>query len=324
MMRLVRPHVICAIFLVSSSPVMRLYPAAAQHVEEPSQEAKLEADALIKEAVEHYSAHRFGAAVLCFKQAYTLVREPELLFNIARSYEKDGRKESAVEGYETFLGAPGTTAELRKAALLAMDGLRKQIEAERIEQEAKKPRESPRKETPQPAAGNGATAPANAAASTIVEPATAPVTAPASAVTGPKASPSSGKAGTRRRPLKISSYVLMGTGAAAWVVGAVFGGLLLGVNDDFQSAGFEPKRVQYRDTMRRYALTCDITFIGGGALVAAGGALFIVDAVKHKSEREKAAAIGRREHQDEGGNVTVTPILSIAAGGLTGGFIGNF
>ncbi len=116
----------------------------------------------------------------------------------------------------------------------------------------------------------------------------------------------------------------MGTGAATLIVGAVFAGLLPGMDDNFHTAGYEPMRVEYRDKMRHYAVTCDITFIGGGVLLAAGGALFIVDTVKHRSERATTPIAGRKENRRGDRKVSMTPLLSLGTGGVIGGLTGHF
>jgi hypothetical protein len=124
--------------------------------------------------------------------------------------------------------------------------------------------------------------------------------------------------------MKMTSFSLLGGGAAAFVVGAVFGGRLISAKKDFDAAGYEPGRVQIREDMRRYALICDITFIAGGALVVAGGALFFVDRKKKKSKNE--TPVGKRpgEFRNTDGAVTLIPTFGVGHGSLTGGLIGRF
>ena len=111
-------------FLVSALPVL------AQENQPLTPEQQAQSDSLIQEAVEHYSAHRYNEAIECFKQAYEIIEEQELLFNIARAHQKMSNKKEAIEWYERFLGAPGTTSDLRKLALTNSEKLRREIAAE--------------------------------------------------------------------------------------------------------------------------------------------------------------------------------------------------
>jgi len=51
----------------------------------------------------HYAAGEFGDAADHFAKAYDLTHAPELLYNLARCYERLGEKERAAEQYEMYL-----------------------------------------------------------------------------------------------------------------------------------------------------------------------------------------------------------------------------
>lgn len=56
-----------------------------------------------EQAMEHYNAGRFGAALLLFEQAYEEDPTPTLRYNIAQSHWKLGRLEEAISGYRQYL-----------------------------------------------------------------------------------------------------------------------------------------------------------------------------------------------------------------------------
>src|SRR5690606_12016752 len=83
-------------------------------------------DTLVERAVEHYQARRYEAAIELFERAYALRAEPELVYNIARSYERLARSEDAIREYRRFVELPGTTSELRSLAFASIEALREE------------------------------------------------------------------------------------------------------------------------------------------------------------------------------------------------------
>jgi tetratricopeptide (TPR) repeat protein len=78
-------------------------------------------------AAEGAKAYRGGAydeAVTAFKKAHALEPVPNLLYNIAKSYEKQEKYQEAVDYYQEFVVAPEVDSEARKAALKRIDSLR--------------------------------------------------------------------------------------------------------------------------------------------------------------------------------------------------------
>lgn len=67
-----------------------------------------------------YAAGRFAAALDSFERAYTLVAEPNLLFNIAGCHERLAHKSQAVEYYRWFLGSSSTNTNGRRRAIAAV------------------------------------------------------------------------------------------------------------------------------------------------------------------------------------------------------------
>jgi tetratricopeptide (TPR) repeat protein len=76
------------------------------------------------EGVRLYQARDYEAAIDTFAEAYTIEREPNLLFNTARCYEALGHHRSAIDFYENFLDQPGLEARGRLRANEALKALR--------------------------------------------------------------------------------------------------------------------------------------------------------------------------------------------------------
>src|SRR5688572_19127953 len=70
---------------------------------------------------ELYSAGNYAGALAAFERAYSLIMEPNLLFNIAGCYERLGQPARAVEYYERFLRAPHADPEGQKRARDALE-----------------------------------------------------------------------------------------------------------------------------------------------------------------------------------------------------------
>ncbi|MCA9618768.1 MAG: tetratricopeptide repeat protein [Myxococcales bacterium] len=67
----------------------------------PEEEAK--AAALFQKSAVHYREGRFDEAVALLREAYDLVGEPVLLYNLARAYEGKGDRQEAIEAYRRYL-----------------------------------------------------------------------------------------------------------------------------------------------------------------------------------------------------------------------------
>ncbi|MCB9549102.1 MAG: hypothetical protein H6706_25145 [Myxococcales bacterium] len=86
--------------LVALSPAM----AAAEDAAPVMTQAALdEAEAIFFEGLAHYRAGRFEPAAVAFQKAYTLTKQRDLLYNVARSREMLADKEGAVQWYRAYL-----------------------------------------------------------------------------------------------------------------------------------------------------------------------------------------------------------------------------
>jgi hypothetical protein len=76
-----------------------------------------------------YESRNYRAAIEKFVEAYAIDHDPNLLFNLARCYEKLGEVPAAIEKYQAFLAAPGADTEGRikaNTSLAELERLRDQ------------------------------------------------------------------------------------------------------------------------------------------------------------------------------------------------------
>jgi hypothetical protein len=76
-----------------------------------------------------YAERNYRTAIEKFVEAYAIDHDPNLLFNIARCYEKLGDLDAAIEKYQAFVAAPGADTEGRikaKESIAELEHLRSQ------------------------------------------------------------------------------------------------------------------------------------------------------------------------------------------------------
>jgi hypothetical protein len=71
-----------------------------------------------------YADRNYRLAIEKFVEAYAIDHDPNLLFNIARCYEKLGDVGAAIEKYEAFIAAPGADTDGRLKAKVSLRELR--------------------------------------------------------------------------------------------------------------------------------------------------------------------------------------------------------
>jgi tetratricopeptide (TPR) repeat protein len=79
---------------------------------------------LNEEGTAFYQQRDYRRAIERFIQAYAIDPDPNLLFNVARSYERLGEVDAAIEKYEQFLNTPGADASGRARAQESLRALR--------------------------------------------------------------------------------------------------------------------------------------------------------------------------------------------------------
>ena len=103
---------------------------------------ELDFKSLVSRGVKAYQARRYAEAVESFRKAYEIKQEPTLIYNIAQSLERMGQIDDAIAHYETYVEAPGTTADERADALEHLKALRREKAAR--DAEVEKPVEGPK------------------------------------------------------------------------------------------------------------------------------------------------------------------------------------
>jgi len=220
----------------------------------PEQEAAFQAT--MAEAMEHYQAHRYPQAIELFQRAYQMRAEPELVYNIARSYERSQQLEEAITAYERFIALPATTSDLRARARTNLTAIRQELAA----MEAAEHQEA----MPTPVV---------------------PTSTPGGATSGRE-----GEGTSTLGPLGIAGWVLFGIGAATTIAGVVFAGLTISSDGDFQGASLEEDRLTIREDVERNALLADILLISGGTICLTGIILLVVNAVRGSDDGEESGA----------------------------------
>lgn len=110
---------------------------------------------LNEEGTAFYQQRDYRRAIERFIQAYAMDPDPNLLFNIARSYERLGEVDAAIEKYEQFLNTPGADASGRSRAQESVRALRESKSAS-----SAAPPAASQGEAAAPASSSGASAPA--------------------------------------------------------------------------------------------------------------------------------------------------------------------
>lgn len=121
----------------------------AADVEEMTPEERAHAvEQLATAGANAYRAEDFDTAIRAFKKAYAIEPVPNLLYNIAKAYERQEKYPEAVEYYQKFVVAPEVDSSARKAAMERIDSLREIAELKREQRD----RERSRAETPEDSA----------------------------------------------------------------------------------------------------------------------------------------------------------------------------
>ncbi len=178
-----------------------------------------------------YQKEDYATAIEYFEKAYALEEVPNLLYNIARCYEKMEQWDKAIAYYEQFIVAPEVESEGRQKALKRVENIREIIATTKDLDNQKS---------------------ATTSGGTHGEGGVQAPTTPAD----PKKSP--------------WPYVTLGTGAALLGGGVIFGLLANADATTFEEADALSERQVARDGGQRRALIADGLYITGGIVTAVG------------------------------------------------------
>ncbi|TDP71981.1 tetratricopeptide repeat protein [Bradymonas sediminis] len=123
--------------------------AAGDETLSPEERAR-RVESLASSGADAYRSGDFEGAIRAFKEGYRLEPVPNLLYNIAKSYEKLEKYADAVDYYQRFVVAPEVDSSARQAALDRIESLREiaQLKSQQNESDAKGETGAPDKTTP--------------------------------------------------------------------------------------------------------------------------------------------------------------------------------
>ena len=222
-------------------------PAAAQEAET--------FEVVIARAQERYGAEDYEGAIEDFKRAYEIKKVSNLLYNIARTYEKLGKFEEALTYYERFVNEPEVAVEARTDAIARLKALREVVALRREEAEAKRKAEEEAKRAAEEAARRDEEERKRAEA-----------------------------AKPKPEPDRTMSYVFLGAGGVALVGSGVFAFLASSAHADFEEAGTLDDRRAAASSGETYSLAADGMLVLGVTLAAVGVVFFVI------AEPEEGAA----------------------------------
>ena len=232
-----------------------------------------------KLGVNLYNRADYEEALDQFQKAYKHSGKAALFHNIARCYESLGKHEEAVKHYERYLeeGKPAD-ADVIKARIANL----KRLIAKKKAREKPKPASQPAK------------------------PVTKPIVAPKPKPQPLKPLPVPAAPG---RPMRTAGWVLVGVGGATLVAGLIMGGTAADIASSLEDQN-ATKQTEYEsvkeeeDRGRAMETGMIIALAVGGAAVATGAVLLILDARKNKERRAWLAP-------------TVTPGGAFVSGGFS-------
>jgi hypothetical protein len=215
------------------------------------EEDRLErAKASFKEAEVQYRLSKFERALRGYQTSYELSKRPALLFNIAQCHARRGRRKQALFYYRLYISDferqhPGRSVPFREE----VEGNIERLEQELWRAEVKATVQHRASSTP-----------------TLVE--------------APRREPS------WRRP---AGWAALGLGAASLATGVVLSAVVLTKNSEFKQA--TQLRRTYAElhaieqSARRFQAGQIATFVAGGVLAAAGGALLLWESRRLRAEQ---------------------------------------
>lgn len=210
------------------------------------------AEELFAESKEHYRAGRFTEAIALLTEAYDLVGEPVLQYNLARAYEGSGDFEKAVAAYERYL-AEERLVQDRGAIEARVATLKRELrERQALEQNAAQAQPAP-----QPSPSPSPTPPPDEAAGGVA----------------------------------IAPWVLVGAGVLSAGAGVVLGVVAQGRAADAENEPSHQAGTDTLAAAETLATAANITFVVGGVLAAAGLTWGLVDIAGSSDEPAHAERV---------------------------------
>lgn len=207
-------------------------------------------------AIQHYQNANYRAALAQFERAYDAYKEPNILFNMARCYDKLGEFVKAEDYYNRFISEPYIGEGERKTAREYLDAM----------QERKN------------------SGPANYPEDQVEEPPVEQAESKSPNRENETSSSASNEAQAEEKS-RVPEWVLFSFGAAGVVAGGVFYGLAYSAHSEFESATKLADKEDKREQGEQWALAGDIAMGSGAAFLVTSALLLIFrDTEKRESQ----------------------------------------
>jgi tetratricopeptide (TPR) repeat protein len=212
-------------------------------------------EAVIARAAAKYEAKDYAGAIEEFKRAYEIKQVSNLLYNIARTYEKMGKFEEALEYYDRFVNEPEVSVEARTDALARLKALREVVALRKAEAQERAKAEEAKRQAEEEARKK------------------------AEEEARKKAEEEARKKAEAAKPRPEAdytmSYIFLGAGGAALIGSGVFAFLASGSHADFEDATTLEARRDAASSGKTQSLVAD-SLLGVGVVLAAVGVVFFV------------------------------------------------
>lgn len=223
-----------------------------------AQSVTKQVEELSGQAATAYRDGDYEKAIALFQEAYALQAVPNLLFNIAKVYEKLENWDQAIANYKEFIKAPDADSAAREAALGRIDALEEVKEAELAAKKAEEERLAEEERQRQ-----------------LAEQKDQDPVEPDPAV-------DSGGSNT-------VAWIVTGTGVGLLVGGGVFGLLASDQESVFKSSETPEDRRAARKKGLTYAVAADSMFAAGAIATTIGIILFATSGSEDEPAAESAA-----------------------------------
>jgi tetratricopeptide (TPR) repeat protein len=221
---------------------------------------------VINEAIELFQAGRYKLSIEKFQQAYEVVEDANILFNIARCYHILGDKDNAIEYYNRFMYHPDVSEDSKERAKKYLEELRQD----------KSDASSGAPQYTDPGASAGGTQPEGDSAG--------------SGAFGQ----SSEFSDDTKSPSRVLEWSLIGSGIAVGVAGGVLGGVALSKHSAFESSHDVSEKEDLENKGKTLSLASDICLGVGIATAVTGVILLVVRSQKSKKQSSTSEAYAPR------------------------------
>lgn len=210
------------------------------------------------QAAQAYRKGEYAEAIRLFQQAYELQAVPNLLFNIAKVYEKLEDWDNAAENYREFIKAPDADSKAREIAMERVAALEEIQRAEREEEERRLAEQREKEEAERERLAQ-------------------------------KEEQSQTETQSSDEPNNTVAWITLGGGATLLAGGVVFGLLASSEQSKFEVGSTPEARRAARASGRTFAIVADSMFATGAVATVVGIILFATSGSSEADTSEQVA-----------------------------------